>query len=292
MKTVTLFSAVALAAIANPANAQILGGGLGGVIGGAGSVARSLPTLPAMPPITSSTVGSVTGSATAATSQSVDHRSGKVQASGSASGEGSAAADQSLTGPLGTVAGSGQGSTQANGAGAADAQLIGTDALQGTVQNVRSTAGQTLGSVRDTTASTVQDARNQADSAVSGLGSASGSANGSADGMLNGSADNLALAGSAAADSAGAFEVKPGTKLFDANGERIGKVRQVVADAQGNVQALVVKVDDATATLPATAFDVDGKALVSVMGEGQIKSIAANQASQTDSQAAATGASN
>lgn len=289
MKKITLFTAVALAAIANPVNAQILGGGLGGVIGGAGSVARSLPTLPPMPPVTSSTIGNVTGSATAATSHSADTRSGQVRASGSASGKGSADTNQSLTGPLGNVAGSGRGSAQAGGAGSADAQLIGTDGLTGTVQTVRGTAGQTVGTVRDTTTSTVQGARTQAGSALNGLGTATGSANGSLTGMLNGSAGNLALAGSAASDVAGTFDVKPGMKLFDADGEKIGKVRQVIADAQGNVQALVVKVDNATATLPASAFSVDGNVLVSVVGEGQIKSIAADQASNSDAQGSASG---
>lgn len=292
MKTFTFLGAAALVAIANPAQAQILGGGLGGVIGGAGSVARSLPTMPAiptMPPITTSTIGSVAGSGQASTSHSVDSHSGQVKASGSASGQGSGSVNHSLTGPLGNVTGGATGSGQAAGSGSADAQLIGTDALHSTVQSVRGTAGQTVGTVRDTTTGTVDGVRNQAGSAVSGYASAAGSASSSATAMLNGSSSNLALAGSAAGDAAGAFEVKPGMKLFDADGDRIGKVRQVIADAQGNVQALVVKVDDATATLPAGAFSVDGTALVSTMAEGQIKSVAANQANTAESQTSASG---
>lgn len=289
MKTFTFLTAAALVAIANPAQAQLLGGGLGGVLGGAGSVASTLPSMPAMPPIGSSTVGSATGSGQASTSQSVNRRSGQVQTSGSASGQGSGAVGQTVTGPLGNLAGGAAGSGQASGSGSANAQLIGTDAVRGTVQGVRGTAGQTVGTVRDSAGNTVQGVRNQAGSALGGLTTASGSANGNAAGLLDVSGNNLALAGSAAGDSAGAFEVKPGTKLFDANGERIGKVRQVIADSEGHVQALVVKVDDATATLPATAFDVDGKALVSAMGEGQIKSIAASQASDAEGQTSASG---
>ena len=289
MKTFTFLTAAALVAIANPAQAQLLGGGLGGVLGGAGSVARTLPSMPAMPPIGSSTVGSATGSGQASTSQSVNRRSGQVQTSGSASGQGSGAVGQTVTGPLGNLAGGAAGSGQASGSGSANAQLIGTDAVRGAVQGVRGTAGQTVGTVRDSAGNTVQGVRNQAGSALGGLTTASGSANGNAAGLLDVSGNNLALAGSAAGDSAGAFEVKPGTKLFDANGERIGKVRQVIADSEGHVQALVVKVDDATATLPATAFDVDGKALVSAMGEGQIKSIAASQASDAEGQTSASG---
>ena len=278
MKTFTLFTAVALTAIANPAQAQILGGGVGGVLGGAGSVARTLPTMPTLPPVTTSTVGTVTGGAAAATNASADRRSGQVKTSGSASGQASGSAGQSLTSPLGAATGSGAGSASASGTGSADAQLIGTDAVRGTVQSTRDTAGQTVGTVRDSAGNTINGVRGEAGNAVNGLGTATASVSGSANGMLNASANNLALAGSAAGDAAGAFEVKKGTNLFDADGDKIGKVREVIADAQGNVQALVVKVDGATAMLPANAFEVDGKALVSVMGEGQIKSVAADQA--------------
>ena len=49
MKTIFFTTAAALSAIANPANAQILGGGAGGILGGGASAVPSLPSMPSMP---------------------------------------------------------------------------------------------------------------------------------------------------------------------------------------------------------------------------------------------------
>ena len=284
MKTISFLSAAALIAIANPAHAQLLGGGLGGVLGGggAGSVGSSIGGLPQIPRVDTSTVGSAAGSGSATATPQVDRRSGKVSASGSASGQGNGSVNQTLSTPLGNVNGAGQGSAQASGSGNADAQLIGTDAVRGTAQSVRGTAQEAVGTVRTQAGSTVQGTRDTVGNGLTGLGTATANIAGNASGMLNAGTTNLALAGSAAGDAAGAFEVKPGTKLLDADGEKIGKVRQVIADSEGHVKALVVKVDDATATLPASAFTTDGSALVSLAGEGQIKSIAQTQEAQQD----------
>ena len=82
---------------------------------------------------------------------------------------------------------------------------------------------------------------------------------------------NLALAGSAAADAAGSFDIKPGTNLYDLDGDKIGKVRDVVADSTGRVKAVLVKVDDTMAMLPVNDFAADGKRLVTSLSETQIE---------------------
>ena len=119
----------------------------------------------------------------------------------------------------------------------------------------------------------------QAQIAATGEGQANGSADGSARSIFSGLSSNLAMAGSAAADAAGSFDVKSGTQLFDMADEKIGKVKAVVADAKGRVTALVVKVEDTTATLPAANFAANGDVLVSAMSQAQIVSAGEQQAS-------------
>jgi sporulation protein YlmC with PRC-barrel domain len=118
----------------------------------------------------------------------------------------------------------------------------------------------------------------QSQIAATGAGQADGTADGSTTGIFSGLSHNLALAGSVAGNAAGSFDVKAGTKLFDMTGEKIGKVKEVVADANGRVQALVVKVKDSTATLPAANFAANGDMLVTVMSQAQITSAASQQA--------------
>ncbi len=114
----------------------------------------------------------------------------------------------------------------------------------------------------------------QSQIAANGSGQGQGTASGSASGIFSGLSHNLAVAGSAAADAAGSFDVAPGTRVFDMAGEKIGKVKDVVADANGRVTALVVKVKDSTATLPASDFAANGDVLVTVMSQAQIASAA------------------
>ena len=92
----------------------------------------------------------------------------------------------------------------------------------------------------------------------------------------------LAAAGSAAAQGQGAFAVTQGTPIFAPDGDRIGRVRQVVADAHGNVQQVLVRVDGETASLPASYFQASGSGLISVVGEGQIKRMAEQQEAAED----------
>lgn len=294
MKTLALASAAALIALANPANAQLLGGGLGGGFGGGASIIPTIPVLPPLPSVPSvpnvgaNAVGNVTGSAAAATSHNVDTRSGKAGASASGNAQGNGSLTQTATAPLGSTATVANGSANASGSGRADAQLIGTDALSSTAGQAVDVTKQAAGSARSQASGLVSGARDKAGSALNGAGQAAGSATanltGAADGSVSALGGNLALAGSLAGNSAGSFDVKPGMKLFDASGEKIGKVKDVIADAHGTVQELVVKVDGAVATLPAANFSGNGELLVSAMGEGAIKSTAAEQKAEPQSQ--------
>ena len=66
--------------------------------------------------------------------------------------------------------------------------------------------------------------------------------------------------------------------IQSAKGKTIGSVRNVETDAHGKVQSLLVEVDSRTAMLPADNFSVNGGALVSAMGSGQITKTAKQQA--------------
>ena len=103
------------------------------------------------------------------------------------------------------------------------------------------------------------------------------SAAGSASGASHLTSGLLAASGSLAAQGQGAFAVDKGTPIFDASGDKIGTVRSVVADARGQVQQLLVKVDGERALLPASNFQVSGEGIVSAMGESQIKQMADQQ---------------
>ena len=303
MKTILYTTAAALIAIANPANAQILGGG-GGILGGS-----PIPTMPNIPspmnmpmnvpmnvpmgPVGSVTNGSVTGAGAATATKSVNTRSGQASANGSGSGSASGALSQTLNTPLNSVAANGTGSGSAAGSARADAQLFGTDALRGTLRQSSDAAGNTVttfknqagnlvSATRDRTGTLVTTTRDSAGNLLSTTrtsgGSAQGSAMGSASGSLSGMSQNLALAGSAAADAAGSFDIKPGANLFDLSGEKIGKVREVFADGNGRVKGLLVKVDDTTALLPVNDFAANGQALVTTLSEAQITSAGEAQA--------------
>ena len=298
MKTLFYTTAAALIAVANPANAQILGGG--GILGGA-PMLPSIPTIPAptaMPsaPVSTVTSGAIRTAGSATATKSVDTHSGKASAGGSASGSAEGNLTQSLTTPLNSATGSVTGSGSAAGAANADAQLFGTDALRGTLHQTRDAAGNLVTTFRDRAGNFVTATRDKAgelivttrdkagnvlSSTSSVAGSASGSASGSANGTFSGLSHNLALDGSAAADSAGSFDVKPGTQLFDLNGEKVGKVREVFADATGRVKGLVVKAGDTTALLPVSDFAARGEALVTTLSEAQIDAAGNGQANGT-----------
>ena len=293
MKAIFYTTAAALIAIANPASAQILGGGgSGGILGGG-----SMPSLPSMPepmrmpsgPVGTVTNGSGSGSATATATKTVNPRTGKASANGSSNGSATGALTQTIDTPRGAAAASGAGSGSAGGSAGADAQLFGTDAVRGTLHQTRDTAGNTVTAfqnragnlvtaTRDRAGNLIVSTRDRAGNLVSATGSATGSAQGSATSSFSGMSHNLALAGSAAADASGSFDIKDGTSLYDLNGEKIGKVREVFADGSGRVKGLLVKTDDTTALLPVSEFAAGGQGLVTAMSEAQIEATGEGQA--------------
>lgn len=287
MKTILITSAATLIAIAAPAQAQLLGGG--GLLGG--SPVPSLPALPSLPATVPTTpVGTVTnatagGTGSATAGKSVDARNGKANANGSASGSANGSLTQAIDTPVNSATAGLTGSANGSGSANADAQLIGTDAVGSVVKQTRDTAGNTVTTYRDKAGHLVTTTRDRAGNllAITGQtsGSAQGSAAGSGSGAFSGLGQNLALAGSAAADAAGTFDVKPGTSLFDLQGEKIGKVREVFADGAGRVKGMLVKTDDGTALLPAGAFAANGENLVTTLSQSQIAATGAGQADGT-----------
>ena len=85
------------------------------------------------------------------------------------------------------------------------------------------------------------------------------------------------MAGSAAGNADGTFDVARGMRIVSPDGEKIGKIREVITDTEGKVQELVVKVDGETARIPASNFTGTGTVLISGMTEGQIKDEANRQ---------------
>ena len=257
-----LCSTAALLITAAPAQAQLLGGGLGGQLGGTlrGAGSLNLPTR-SVETVTRS-AGTVRGETEGA--QTVDRKSGRVAASRSAQAQGSGSLEQSITAPLGDMGGSASGSGQARGSGQAEAQLVGTDA-------VRSVAGNAVGA-----------ARGAASQATGVAGSLAEGAYGSASGVFSGAAGQLALAGSAAGQAAGTFDIARGMSVSDEDGEPIGTVSGVIANARGQVQQVVVMTEDGPATVPATNFTGEGSLLISAMSEGRLEKTARRQEHQRE----------
>jgi hypothetical protein len=281
---------LAVALVAMPASAQLLGGagglagGLGGQLGGAtggvaGSATGSLGSMADQGRIATDTATRTRGSARA--DRSVDLRRGRVAASGDASG--GSTLDSATR--IGRASGSGSGSGSASGSlgGGVDAQLIGTDAVRdaagrgvNTVGNVAERARNIAGAVGNRARGAVS---NLADRAAATGGNVAGSTAGSGSGALSGAGGNLsatgnlALAGSGAAQ-AGGFAVNPGMAVTDARGRAIGAVQSVRTNAQGAVERVLVKVGNRVADLPAANFSGSGSALISAMGQGEVKKAA------------------
>ncbi|WP_440979533.1 PRC-barrel domain-containing protein [Sphingomonas pseudosanguinis] len=255
--TRTLFTtaALALAIAATPASAQLLGGsgGLGGSLGGSlggaagGTLGRS-------------------GAGELRADRQIDTRSGRVRAGGSAAGEGGTVLDGR------SPAGSGRTETRGSGSasGAVDAQLIGTDAVRSTARGVAGEARGLAGRGREA----IGGVRNAVGGAAGGV---AGSGNGAANGNVGAGNGMLALAGSAAAEGAGSFDVRPGMNVVDARGRAIGTVRSLRSEADGRVRDVLVQVGDRVATLPAANFSGEGNVLVSAKGRSAVQRNATGQ---------------
>jgi len=273
-----LIAAVSLGVFAAPqAQAQLLGGGggiggqLGGTLSGAAGPLRSLPS----ETLRSTTRSSARGDARTTGSQRVDRRQGSVAVDRSLEGSLDAAGAQIIDTPAGSGSASGSGRGSASGSGSVDAQLIGTDAVRGV-------AGSAVGRARGVATSARERAGGLTDSARSLPGSANGSGSGSASGQGSGSIGSgmLAAAGSGAAAGDGAFAIAPGMPVLAPDGERFGKVRQLVTDSRGRVQGVLVRAKDRDIMLPAASLAGSGDALV--MDEGAASTARAEEPAQSE----------
>src|SRR5690606_28836797 len=105
---------------------------------------------------------------------------------------------------------------------------------------------------------------------------------GAATGPGSGSSGQFAAGGHSAASGTGARSPRQGTPVLSPDGDRIGTVRHVLPDSLGRIHPMLVKVDGATAILPAGNSAASGNAVMSVMSEGEIKRTAAAQQSEAD----------
>lgn len=268
-------AASAIALLAVPAQAQLLGGsgGLGGMVGG--TLGGAFPSMGGTLDSVGGTVGStLDASGSTSGDQQVDRRSGRVQANRRADASTSVGVAPLLDNPVSPISGQTTGTGSASGEGGANAQLIGTDAVsglagQGMAQaQVATAAGQSAATALVTSA---QSATGQATSAAGPMaGSATGSAAGSgsaANSVGSGLAGTtLAAAGSGAANWSGAFAVAPGMDVFGAGGEKIGEVSQVVANSRGAVSEVVVEQAGRDVAYPAGTLQGSGSALYAAEG--------------------------
>ncbi|WP_230482936.1 hypothetical protein [Sphingomonas sp. Leaf21] len=276
MKNILAGTAIlALTLSAAPASAQLLGGAgglsgqLGSMTGGlTGSATGSLGTMADQGRIATDTASRTRGSARG--DRSVDLRRGRVAASGEASG--GSTLDSATR--IGRASGAGSGSASGSAGGGVDAQLVGTDTVRAVAGRGVNAVGNAAGRVRDTAGAVGERARGTAasltDRAANSSAGAAGSASGSGSGLLSAASGTLALSGSGAAQG-GAFPVNPGMAVTDAKGRAIGAVQSVRTNAQGAVERVLVKVGDRVADLPAANFSGSGSALVSAMGQGEVK---------------------
>lgn len=274
MKTFFISTALVALAAANPAQAQLLGssGGLGGMIGGTlngpGSIGGPLGSTTGT--MRSATRGTVDATAKARGGKSIDRRSGSVAVDGSADAGIAGTVTHAAQAPIGNLAGTSTASGSASGSGSARAQLIGTDQVRSIRNSTAGTASSVAGQAKGTAGSAASTASNIASGAA-------GSAQASAIGMTGLAVGQLAAAGSAAAQANGAFAIASGTPVSGPDGDTLGMVREVVADAHGQVEQVLVEVDGMTASLPASNFSASGDALVSTMSAADIRHVAQQQ---------------
>ncbi|MDB5715870.1 MAG: hypothetical protein JWO15_3267 [Sphingomonadales bacterium] len=275
-----LIGAAALALLsANPASAQLLGGGglggsmggggmlgggmggAGGMLGGAGSLGGTFGSgIGRMPDTVTDTTGRTSNSARA--DKSVNRRTGHVSATGNGSTDSALANTNSVAGR--SVGGSGAAS--ASGSGALDAQLIGTD-------TVRSVGNMAAGKADSTAQQTRETSKSATPAAKSNPGGITGNGAMTGAGTLSGGPKMLTLAG----NGAGSFDALPGMNVNDAKGRFIGTVSKFESTSTGRVEKVVMKVGNRTASLPASNFTGSGDVLVSTMPKKDVTTEAKKQ---------------
>ena len=237
MKTV-LIATTTIALLAAPASAQLLNrGSVTGTLGSSLDVTSTVDR--GAQSVRSTTRSAAEGSARTSGEQSVDRRSGRVKARRDAKASGDASLANMTELPMGAVDASGSGQGRASGEGSADTRLIGTD-------DVRAIRSRAAGTARGTAQTLVEPARAQAGTvpgsatgALRGMASGSGRARGSASG--DPASGLFAASGSAAAMTEGAFAIAPGMPVYSPDGDRIGKVREVIASGRGEIREVVVQ---------------------------------------------------
>ncbi len=285
-----LIAASALALVSVPAHAQLLGGGgiggmVGGALGGAGNIGAGpigMPLQTTTDTIRSTTRGAVDATGSTSGSQKANARSGSVEANRRASASGTADLTQLANTPIAPMTGSVSGTGSAQGSGSAQTQLIGTDALtsaaQGGVTQARGAASPLVSRVRTGASNGASLATGAANGVANtagtkaSSGNASGSASGSGMGMTGLTSMPLAAAGSAAAAGQSAFAVTPGMPVLAADGTKIGKVKQVIANNEGQVQQVVMTARGTRTTVPANLLSANGSGLVMAQGSGSAQS--------------------
>jgi PRC-barrel domain len=264
-----LVAASAFALIATPVSAQLLGGSGGGSLGGGlgGSIGRT----------TGTATGSATGSVRSTGEQTVDRRSGRVRTERQVQGNGSVSADSVVQRSGRSIGSSASGGGSGSGSIATDSQLVGTDALRSTASGTTNSAVALAQGTRATAQDTVRNGTR-----VAGSSAARGSAAGMS--TFSGAAGQLALAGSAAGNAAGNFDLSPGTMIVNERGRAIGEVQQVMTDSRGRVEALIVDVQgsDELAIVSAANFTGSGDVLISSMSRGALEEAAEDQAEARD----------
>ena len=264
-----LLTASAFALFAAPAHAQLLGGG--GPAGITGSLNGTINSNVRAPTETvrSTTRGTVRGDATTRGNQNVDRKNGSVAIDRNADTSLDATTSQLLG------ASAGQASGKASGSGSANAQLIGTDAVNGTARGTASTVG-------NVATSAASSARQRASGATGQVGSLAGSANGTASGAGVIDSGMIALAGSGAAQGEGAFGVAPGMPVQVPSGEQLGTVRKIVATRSGQVRQLIVETKNGLTTIPAGSLSASGNVLIAGRTSGTASNERPAEASCTE----------
>lgn len=279
MKTLLITASALTLFTASQADAQLLSGGgvgqvMGSVTGGATGAIGPL-SRPTAPTIESATRSTVRGNARTQGRQSVDRERGAVAVDRSIDTGLEATASQLASGSMGSANAGGDGSANASGSGSASAQLVGTNTLRGVVDNAATGVNEGASTLRDRAASAVGMARQGS----SGLGTLSGAVQGSGQGSGTASLIGLlAASGSSAAMTEGAFAVAPGMPVIAPSGETIGTVRQIVSDARGRIQQVMVGAGRRQLTIPAADLSASGSVLI--VGEGSAAGSTADQSGQ------------
>lgn len=275
---ILMLTASAFTLIAAPAHAQLLGGGgLSGVTGSINGTVNSTLRAPTET-LRSTTRGTFRGDASTRGKKNVDRENGNVSIDRSLDTN----LDATTSQLIGTPAGEASGSTNASGSGGANAQLLGTNHVNGAVNGVAGKARETASTVRNFATPAVGSARDRISGAAGQAGSVGGSGTGAGTG--SGMIDNgiLALAGSGAAQGEGAFSVAPGMPVHLPSGQQIGNVRDIVATRSGEIRQVVIEKKDGLTTIPASQLTASGTALIAGEGTASASKNAPAEASDAD----------